>query len=126
MSIDWVTVAAQLANFLLLVWLLRRFLYRPILDGIDAREAEIARRLAAAEQARSDARAAEAQHLREYQRNLADRDTMIAQALARPSRSAIDCSPTPRHGWRRSSRNGTAIWRPSARTSCSACSAPAP
>ncbi|HOW48100.1 MAG TPA: hypothetical protein PLB26_10635 [Rubrivivax sp.] len=82
MSIDWVTVAAQLANFLLLVWLLRRFLYRPILDGIDAREAEIARRLAAAEQARSDARAAEAQHLREYQRNLADRDTMIAQALS--------------------------------------------
>lgn len=58
MSIDWITVAAQLANFLLLVWLLRRFLYRPILDGIDAREAEIARRMAAADSARAEAEAA--------------------------------------------------------------------
>ena len=46
MTIDWITVAAQIANFLVLVWLLRRFLYRPILDGIDAREAEIAKLVA--------------------------------------------------------------------------------
>lgn len=59
MSIDWVTVLAQLANFLLLVWLLRRFLYRPILDGIDAREADIARRMVAADEAREQARIAE-------------------------------------------------------------------
>ncbi len=59
MSIDWVTVLAQLANFLLLVALLRRFLYRPILDGIARREAEIARRMAAADIARDEARAAE-------------------------------------------------------------------
>lgn len=45
MSVDWITVAAQIANFLILVWLLKRFLYRPILDGIDAREAEIAQRM---------------------------------------------------------------------------------
>jgi F-type H+-transporting ATPase subunit b len=45
MSIDWITVAAQIANFLVLVWLLKRFLYRPILDGIDAREAEITERM---------------------------------------------------------------------------------
>lgn len=31
------------------MWLLKRFLYRPILDGIDAREAEIALKLARAE-----------------------------------------------------------------------------
>jgi len=42
MSVDWVTVAAQIGNFLVLVWLLKRFLYKPILNGIDAREAEIA------------------------------------------------------------------------------------
>jgi F0F1-type ATP synthase membrane subunit b/b' len=29
-------------NFLILVWLLKRFLYRPILDAIDAREQRIA------------------------------------------------------------------------------------
>lgn len=45
MSIDWITVGAQIGNFLVLVWLLKRFLYRPILDGIDAREREIATRM---------------------------------------------------------------------------------
>ncbi|MCO4847168.1 MAG: F0F1 ATP synthase subunit B [Yoonia sp.] len=55
MSIDWITVAAQIANFLVLVWLLKRFLYRPILDGIDAREAEITNRMTEAVQAKDDA-----------------------------------------------------------------------
>lgn len=62
MSIDWITVAAQIANFLVLVWLLRRFLYRPILDGIDAREAEIAARMQEAVIAKENALAAEAKH----------------------------------------------------------------
>lgn len=55
MSIDWITVAAQIANFLVLVWLLKRFLYRPILDGIDAREAEIKDRMQQALDAKSQA-----------------------------------------------------------------------
>ena len=59
MSIDWITVVAQIANFLVLVWLLKRFLYRPILDGIDAREAEITRRMAEAGEAQKKAQAAE-------------------------------------------------------------------
>jgi F-type H+-transporting ATPase subunit b len=37
MLIDWFTVGAQVLNFLILVWLLKRFLYGPILDAIDAR-----------------------------------------------------------------------------------------
>jgi F-type H+-transporting ATPase subunit b len=60
MSIDWITVAAQIAIFLVLVWLLKRFLYRPILDGIDAREAEIATRMHSAVAAKALATAAEA------------------------------------------------------------------
>ena len=46
MLIDWFTVLAQVVNFLILVWLLKRFLYRPILDAIDAREKRIALALA--------------------------------------------------------------------------------
>lgn len=46
MLIDWFTVLAQVINFLILVWLLKRFLYRPILDAIDAREKRIASALA--------------------------------------------------------------------------------
>jgi F-type H+-transporting ATPase subunit b len=40
--IDWFTVAAQIVNFLILVALLKRFLYRPIVRAMDAREAGIA------------------------------------------------------------------------------------
>lgn len=46
MLIDWFTVGAQVLNFLILVWLLKRFLYKPILEAIDAREARIAAELA--------------------------------------------------------------------------------
>lgn len=42
MLIDWFTVCAQAINFLILVWLLKRFLYRPILAAIAAREKLIA------------------------------------------------------------------------------------
>jgi len=60
MLIDWFTVGAQVVNFLILVWLLKRFLYKPILDAIDAREKRIARELADA-----DAKKAEAQQERD-------------------------------------------------------------
>ena len=36
MLIDWFTVAAQALNFLILVWLMKRYLYQPILHAIDA------------------------------------------------------------------------------------------
>jgi F-type H+-transporting ATPase subunit b len=45
MLIDWFTVAAQTINFLILVWLLKRFLYAPILAAIAARETKIAAEL---------------------------------------------------------------------------------
>ncbi len=45
MTIDWFTVIAQLINFFILAWLLRRFLYRPILTAIDEREKKVVSRL---------------------------------------------------------------------------------
>src|SRR5665647_92483 len=42
MLFDWFTVGAQALNFLVLVWLMKRFLYKPILDAVDAREKRIA------------------------------------------------------------------------------------
>jgi len=56
MLIDWFTVGAQLLNFLILVWLLKRFLYRPILDAIDAREKRIAAELADADAKKAEAK----------------------------------------------------------------------
>lgn len=81
MSVDWITVLAQLFNFLLLVWLLHRFLYRPILAGIDAREAEIARRMAAADAAHAQAQAAEQHFLRQHEASVQRQDQVVSEAL---------------------------------------------
>jgi len=56
MLIDWFTVIAQVVNFLILVWLLKRFLYKPILNAIDAREQRIAAVLADADAKQAEAR----------------------------------------------------------------------
>jgi F-type H+-transporting ATPase subunit b len=49
MLIDWFTVGAQALNFVVLVWLMKRFLYQPVLDAIDLREKRIAAALADAD-----------------------------------------------------------------------------
>jgi F-type H+-transporting ATPase subunit b len=64
MLIDWFTVGAQVVNFLVLVWLMKRFLYKPILHAIDAREERIARELADGERMQ----AAAAQEREEFER----------------------------------------------------------
>lgn len=70
MLFDWFTVGAQTLNFLILVWLMKRFLYKPILDAIDAREKRIALALADAA-----AKQAEAQKERdEFQKKNEDFD----------------------------------------------------
>ena len=55
MLIDWFTIIAQALNFLLLVWLMKRFLYKPILHAIDAREKRIAAELADADRKQVEA-----------------------------------------------------------------------
>ncbi len=39
---DWFTFIAQIVNFLILVWLLNRFFYAPVLSAMDRREKELA------------------------------------------------------------------------------------
>ncbi len=56
MLIDWFTVGAQALNFLILVWLMKRFLYKPILHAIDAREKRIAAELADADKKKTEAK----------------------------------------------------------------------
>jgi len=55
MLFDWFTVIAQIVNFLVLVWLMKRFLYKPVLRAIDQREEGIAAQIAAAETAKLEA-----------------------------------------------------------------------
>ena len=55
MLIDWFTVGAQIVNFVILVWLMKHFLYKPILNAIDAREKRIASELADANAKKAEA-----------------------------------------------------------------------
>ena len=84
MLIDWFTVLAQVVNFLILVWLLKRFLYRPILDAIDAREKRIAKELADV-----DTKKAEAQKERdEFKRKNEELDQQRATLLSKATDEA--------------------------------------
>jgi len=84
MLIDWFTVGAQALNFLILVWLMKRFLYQPILNALDAREKRIA-----AELADADAKRAEAQKERdEFQHKNEEFDQRRAALLTQATGEA--------------------------------------
>ncbi len=85
MLIDWFTVIAQAANFLILVWLLKRFLYAPILNAIDTREKRIA-----AEMGDADKNKAEAQTARdEYMRKNAELEGQRSGLLQKATEDAL-------------------------------------
>lgn len=80
MQIDWVTVSAQIVNFLVLVYLLKRLLYQPVITAMERREQRIAERLNDAEQ-----REQEAEHEGRAYRDKAEsldqrRDELMRQA----------------------------------------------
>jgi F-type H+-transporting ATPase subunit b len=84
MLIDWFTVGAQALNFLILVWLMKRFLYKPILNAINARE-----KLIAGELADAAAKKAEAQKEHdEFQKKNQEFDQQRAALLARATDEA--------------------------------------
>ncbi len=61
MHIDWSTLALQTVNVLVLIWLLGRFLFRPVRAIIDSRQAAAEQLLTAAAAARAEADAAAAE-----------------------------------------------------------------
>lgn len=84
MLIDWFTVGAQVLNFLILVWLLKHFLYQPILDAIDAREDRIAKELADAQAKKADA----TKERSEFEQKNAAFDKARAELLAQATAAA--------------------------------------
>jgi F-type H+-transporting ATPase subunit b len=57
MELSWSTFALEIVNFLILVWILKRFLYKPVLGVIARRRAGIESLLAQAREERADAQA---------------------------------------------------------------------
>jgi F-type H+-transporting ATPase subunit b len=91
MHIDGWTLILQAANFLILVWLLRRFLYRPVLAVIDQRRQATDAVLAEAAAARMAAEAAQRDLEARSAAAGADRDRLIeaAHAQAEAERAAL-------------------------------------
>ena len=76
MELSWSTFVLEIINFLVLVWILKRFLYKPVLDVIARRRAGIEKTLTDAEDLHADADRLQEQ----YESRLADWDQERQQA----------------------------------------------
>lgn len=80
MTIDWFTFAAQILNFLVLIWLMKKFLYGPIVNAMEEREIRIAARLTAAAAAERSAATREDQYRSKLNELAETRQELLAQA----------------------------------------------
>jgi F-type H+-transporting ATPase subunit b len=61
-ELNWTTFILELINFVVLIWILNRFLYRPVMNVIAQRKAAIQQTLSDADTARSEAQALQSQY----------------------------------------------------------------
>lgn len=80
MLIDWFTVGAQVLNFIILVWLMKRFLYQPVLAAIAAREQKIAAELADAAVSKKEAQKQQEEYQQKNEVFDEQRETLMREA----------------------------------------------
>jgi F-type H+-transporting ATPase subunit b len=80
MIINWFTILAQALNFLILLWLMKRFLYKPILHAIDEREKLIASKLAEADEKKVQAQKEREEFLNKNEEFDRQRGTLMERA----------------------------------------------
>jgi F-type H+-transporting ATPase subunit b len=80
MRIDWWTLALQTVNVLILIWILARFFFRPIMNIVNKRQEEASKLLAAAAHARQDADEARADTGKARASIAAEQERLIAEA----------------------------------------------
>src|SRR3974390_989762 len=83
MPLDWWTIGLQIVNFGILVWLLHRFLYRPVLTMIEARKAQVRRQFDAAREMEDKAKAQCAASEIERAGSAAEREAALKAAAAK-------------------------------------------
>ena len=76
MELSWSTFLLEIVNFLVLIWILKRFLYRPVLNVIARRRSGIENQIAEARHLREEAETLK----RDYENRLADGDRERQQA----------------------------------------------
>jgi len=84
--IDWFTVLAQIVNFLILVVLLKHFLYDRIIQAMDKREEKIRSRLQAAEEERKEAQQEAESYRRKKEELQNNQERMLDEARAEADR----------------------------------------
>ena len=82
--IDWFTTFAQIVNFLILVYLLKRFLYGPVVKAMKEREEKIARQIADASRKKREAE----EELDNYRKRSRELDEKREEALSGVRREA--------------------------------------
>ncbi len=102
MHFDWSTFALQTVNFAVLVWLLQRFLYRPVLRLVEARRVEVDRQYA-------DARAAVADAQVQRAAVKAERDDIAAERAAALRAAAADAEAAAAARRAQAERDATAL-----------------
>ena len=88
MRLEWSTIALQTVNFVILVWLLQRFLYKPVLRMIDARKAELQQQYDGAKAAEEQAKAGLAEVEAERTNIAAEREAALKAAAAQQEDAA--------------------------------------
>ena len=104
--IDWVTVIAQIINFIILVVLLKIFLYDRVIEAMDKRQQTVQDRSDQAEQ--QQARAEEAE--RDYQQQKQDLDDRREDLLAEARQQAEDLRHDQRQQAEQDLRRQKAQW----------------
>jgi F-type H+-transporting ATPase subunit b len=79
MELDWTTFGLEIINFLALLWILKHFLYKPVLATLAERRLGVERTLAAAQQAEAEAASLKSH----FESRLADWEQEKAAAHAR-------------------------------------------
>ncbi|TDG36468.1 F0F1 ATP synthase subunit B [Pedobacter changchengzhani] len=82
MQINWFTVIAQMINFLVLVWLMKKYLYKPILQAVDEREKKIASELKEAKTKMVEAKKEQDEFQQKNEAFDSDKKKMMAKATA--------------------------------------------
>jgi F-type H+-transporting ATPase subunit b len=103
MGLDWSTFLLELVNFLILIWILKRFLYAPVKTAIEARRQRVEGVLTEAQAARSGAERLRAEYESREQTWAAERDqarAALEQELAAERGRRLDALQVELQGQR--------------------------
>jgi F-type H+-transporting ATPase subunit b len=95
MTIDWWTLALQAINFLVLVWLMQHFLYKPVKDIIERRRNISEQAIREGEQAKKEAKAAKEHYDEQVAELSAERQRMLDDAhrqISEEQQKAMDAA----------------------------------